>query len=427
VADASGVSLCWFASALPWPLVVFFWIWLRPGLLSGHFGDPGTLALVHAWVLGFLLSACLGAVYQLLPVVAGQSLAWPGLARLHLVLHVPGVLGMVAGFAAGNFRAAAGAGAVVLAGFVLCAVVILRTILLSRARDEVVTAFALSAVWLVLTGTAGLLLTLNRLHGFLPGDSLDWLRLHAHMGMVGVFVTLILGAAFRLLPMFTLGEVRSWGRVRLALLLSQGGLVGLLFSYAEHIAWASGVFGSLLALGVGLAAVEAGAVLDSRRKRLLDQGLGSFTSGAAVLLGAQVLGLALVLLAEPGGLFLLRGALVYGMLILGGALFLMICGMLLKIVPFLVWLRAYGKRVGRGPVPLASKLSLQWMEQAWFESHAVGLVVLLIGAARAEAVWLEWGAVLLFLSFSFLSFNLLRIARHLWKPEIAVSPQPKLS
>jgi hypothetical protein len=426
VADASGLSLCWFAAALPWPFVVMVWIWLRPGLLAGHFGDPGTLALTHAWVLGFLLTASLGAVYQLLPVVAGRSLAWPFLGRLHLLLHLPGVAGMVAGFAAGNFRAAAAAGAVTLAGFVLCAVAVLRTIQVSGTRDEVVSAFALSAGWLVLTGGAGLLLALNRLHGFLPGDSLDWLRLHAHMGLAGVFVTLILGAAFRLLPMFTLGEVRSWGRVRLALILSQGGLFGLLFSFAEHIGWASCVFGLVLASGVGFAALEASAVLATRKKRLLDHGLGAFKTGAAILMLAQVLGLSLLFGAEPGGLFLLRGAFVYGLLILAGALFLMICGMLLKIVPFLVWLRAYGKRVGHGPVPLASKLSLEGLEQAWLESHAVGLVVLLIGVARADATWLQWGAALLCLSFGALAVNLLRIARHLWSPQqVPAAPRPR--
>jgi len=418
VADASGLSLCWFATALPWPFVVLFWIWLRPVHLSGHFGDPGTLALAHAWILGFLLPSCLGAVYQLLPVVAGRSLAWPGMARCHLVLHVPGVMGLVAGFAAGNYRAAAGAGAVVLLGFVCCAATVLRTLWLSAARDEVVGAFAASACWLVLTGGAGLLLALNRLHGFLPGASLDWLRLHAHMGLAGVFVTLILGAVFRLLPMFTLGEVRSWARVRVALLLSQAGLLGLLFSFAEHIAWATGVFGVVLASAIALAVREAGAVLASRRKRLLDHGLRAFSAGAVVLLAAQVLGLALVLFAEPGGLFLLRGALGYGLLVVVGSLLLMICGMLLKIVPFLVWLRAYGKRVGRGPVPLASKLPVDWLEQAWFESHVIGLVLLLIGVARAESVWLQWGAAGLLVSFTLFTCNLVGVARHLWRPEV---------
>jgi len=418
VADASGLSLCWFATALPWPFVVIFWLWLRPGHLAGHFGDPGTLALAHAWLLGFLLSACLGAVYQLLPVVAGHSLAWPRLAWAHLALHVPGVLGLVAGFAAGNYRACLGAGAVVLLGFLLCAAAVLRTLLLSAARDEVVAAFAASACWLVLTGGAGLLLAFNRLHGFLPGASLDWLRLHAHMGLAGVFVTLILGAVFRLLPMFTLGEVRNWGRVRLALLLSQGGLFGLLFSFAEHIAWATGVFGVMLASAIVLAVLEAGAVLASRKKRLLDHGLRAFSGGAMVLVAAQVLGLALIVLAEPGSLFLVRGALAYGLLVVGGALFLMICGMLLKIVPFLVWLRAYGKRVGRGPVPLASGLPVTWLEQAWLESHAIGLVLLLIGVARAEPVWLQWGAAGLLVSFTFFTSNLLGVARHLWRPEV---------
>ena len=52
-----------------------------------------------------------------------------------------------------------------------------------------------------------------------------------------------------------------------------------------------------------------------------------------------------------------RAALAYAVLALGGWISLTIAGMMLKIVPFLVWYRVYGAQAGRAPVPTLAQLS----------------------------------------------------------------------
>jgi hypothetical protein len=65
------------------------------------------------------------------------------------------------------------------------------------------------------------------------------------------------------------------------------------------------------------------------------------------------LGLALALGVGSGP----RAALAYAVLALGGWVSLTIVGMMLKIVPFLVWYRVYAPRAGRERVPTLAQLS----------------------------------------------------------------------
>jgi hypothetical protein len=225
--------------------------------------------------------------------------------------------------------------------------------------------------------------------------------------------------------MFTLGEVRSWDRVVLALALTQGGLVGLSFGWLEDLAAGRVVFAALICAGLLLSALEARALLASRRKRVLDQGLQAFIVGGLALGLAAPLGLVMIATDWFDGALGGRVPLLYGLLVVGGALLPMVCGMLLKVFPFLVWMRAYAPRLGRGPVPLASQLPSPLLEQAWLETHLFALVLLALGFARSEAFWLPAGALMLLLSQLLLLSNFVRIALHLRTPRTAPAVSPK--
>jgi hypothetical protein len=240
---------------------------------------------------------------------------------------------------------------------------------------------------------------------------LTLLRAHAHAGLAGFFITLVQGVAFQLVPMFTLGAVKNTRRVALGLGAAQTGLVllttGLALSWAA-VTWAGA---GLLAGGIFCSGIELAATLRSRRKRVLEPGLQAFAAGAA-LVGAGVAGGVGVLIMEPGAAAL-RGTMAYGIVGIAGALALMVMGMLCKIIPFLVWMRAYGPRVGRQPVPAAHTLGHPVWERVWLGLQGGGVALLAAGAwSGAEAAvrtgaWLLAGGVLLFLC------NALRIVAHL--------------
>lgn len=415
MATQATLSLAWFGLAGAWLLAApLLGLVYAAALLDGA-SDPRILALTHAWVLGFLGSATFGGIYQLLSVAVGEELAWPRLAWIHGVLHAAGVPVMVVGFLRGNFAWVAAGGALVATGALSASLNMAVTIARARTKDAVAWAFGFAAFWLGTTVVAGFLLALNRVHPILPGNSATWLKVHAHMGIVGFYVTLLQGAAFRLLPMFTLGDVKNWMRVASGLGHTQAGLIGLIFALAEDIPVARVVFGATIAMGLAMSAAEAWSVVRSRRKRMLDTGVRAFLAGGGALAAAWVLGIVLAAWPGAGDAFSMNGEVAYGFLAIVGALALSVGGMMLKIVPFLVWMRRYGPVIGREPVPLASKLPSPALERAWFELHLLGLVLVLLGLARSEASWLVAGwAAILAASLASLA-NHGRVAAHLWR------------
>ena len=78
-------------------------------------------------------------------------------------------------------------------------------------------------------------------------------------------------------------------------------------------------------------------------------------------------------------------ALAYAVLVLGGWVSLTIAGMMLKIVPFLVWYRAYSPRVGREPVPTLAQLSWPRVEGVAYVLLTGGVIGLAGAVARASA------------------------------------------
>jgi hypothetical protein len=71
-------------------------------------------------------------------------------------------------------------------------------------------------------------------------------------------------------------------------------------------------------------------------------------------------------------------------LTLGSWASLTIAGMMLKIVPFLVWYRAYSPHVGRVPVPTLAQLSWPTVEGLAFALLSVGMAGLAVAAVVGE-------------------------------------------
>lgn len=400
------------------------WLLARPHLLLLPQVHPAVLALAHLWLPGFLLSASVGAVYQLMPVVLGTPLRLPAAAAwTHFALQAAGVPLLVGGFAAGRFEIVAAGGGLVGAGIGVLTAGTWRTFLASARRDAIAWSFPLAVSWLGAAVVFGLVLALNRRWAFLPWSVLDLLRAHAHVGLGGFFLTLLQGATFQLVPMFTLADLRGARRVGIALALTQAGLLVLVPGLAlgargVALAGAAGVVA-----GIAVTATALGATLRSRRRRQLDVGLKAFVLGAGVLVATAVAGLALLAggsLVESGG-----PVMAYGVAAIGVALSLMVMGMLCKIVPFLVWMRTYGPRAGRQPVPQAGALgSLAW-ERLWLWLHGGAGTVLVAGVGRAGAEATRWGAGLLALGAVFFLGNMLRVLLHVVRPQLG-APTPPL-
>ncbi|MBQ5948503.1 permease [Massilia sp. ST3] len=293
--------------------------------------SPVTLAMTHLLTLGFLTMTIVGALFQLLPVVAGvgiplarpvAALSWSALALGTVLLA--GALGLGLGPAA--YQAAAGV--LGLAGFVILAAVgtAISHKIVPAARP-LVRGVRLASAGLAVTIGLGASLALY-LSGMGPLDAPLLTDIHASWGLVGWVVALTATVSFQVIPMFQgtpayPRSLESWLPAALVALVAGWSAAALAGVGPLRLAAEAGV--ALLLLRY------AGATLLFFRKRKRAADVGTYYWVLAM--GS----LALAALVH----FLPLGAdqrpLLSGILVIAGFGMSAVNGMLYKIVPFLVW------------------------------------------------------------------------------------------
>ena len=423
LAAQGRLPLAFMALGLAWLVLATAMLALAPAALALPHSAPHVVAITHAWVLGFFVTIATGASYQIAPVALGTTLQSERYGWWHFGLHAVAVPGMVYAFWRWDMVLLGHFGAVFAIGIILFAVNTWQTVRRSGQRDVVAWSLAFAASWLLITVLAGLLLSLNRYWNFLPLNPVALLRAHAHLGLVGFFITLLQGVSFRLVPMFTLADVPDWRSVRVGLWLSQLGLLGLAPALAWQNGYAAAIFGAAILGGLIATGRALQRALATRKKRFVDPGISAFLRGGATLVLSAVLGLLLVWPttpwgSAPGGF----NAMVYAIAVFAGGLLPAVSGMLCKIVPFLTWMRAYGPKVGRVPTPAAGALTNPVLENWGLNLQAVAVLPLAAGAWLLSPAWLAVGAGLLGCGVILFTADMLTVLRHLWKPIVLTAP-----
>jgi hypothetical protein len=154
------------------------------------------------------------------------------------------------------------------------------------------------------------------------------------------------------------------------------------------------------------------AIARGRRRPALDWGLRFTLTAVGFLLPALALGLgfALDLIGGP------RLALAYAVLALGGWISLTIAGMMLKIVPFLVWFHVYGPRVGRGHIPTMAQLSSPRAEALAHALLTAGTALLAVMVAVGSVMGIRAAGTVLALGALAFAAALARTLHHVVAP-----------
>lgn len=427
LAAQGRLPLAFMGLALGWIVAACLLALCQPEIFELPHQNPLVVALTHAWVLGFLVTVACGAIYQLVPVALGTTLWSERLGWLHLTLHGVGVPIMVIAFRRWNLVLLGVGGSAVALGITCFAFNTWATVKSSTRRDATAWSIVLATAWLLSTVLAGLLLVANRKWAFIPLDPIALLRAHAHLGLVGFFVTLLQGVGIQLVPMFTLGVVKDWRLAKTGIWLSQLGLCAL----APALVWQVGPLET-----VGAAAIAAGLIfsgigliraLATRKKRRLDPGVVAFLRGGVGLIVVAGVGIVMSLIhpahsTSSAGL----NPTIYGLLAILGALVPCVAGMMCKVVPFLTWMRAYGPRVGRGPTPPAHSLTHPRIEHWALALQQIAVIPLIVGVWRSDERWLQIGTWVLAAGVALFVVDMLGVMKHLWiQPALAPAPTLK--
>lgn len=422
------------------------WLVAKPDLLSTYHYNQYVIAATHLFVLGWLSSVVMGAMYQLVPVALETKLYSQTLAKVQFGCHLVGFVGMVWMFERWNMKQVGHFGCVMFLGVCLFVYNLARTLL--RVPRWTVTATGVTAAlaWLSLTVTAGLCLATAKcsyeaadsiatatwvgalLHGlrsigsFMTHfDAISAMHAHAHLGVLGFFTILIVGVSYKLVPMFTLSEVQCRHRAGLSLVLLNIGLGGTFTCILLRSLWKM-AFTLLIILALAIYGWELIEILRARKRRALDWGMKMFF-GAVCLLALESL-LAVVLSWPRLPLNEFTGQLenLYGFLGLLGFVSLAVIGMLYKIIPFLVWFGTYSAKVGLAQVPSLAELYSARLQKIGFATYALGLVITGAGIVAAHGLLVRCGTLLLCLSLATLVVNIGLMLRHLLRPQLKPLP-----
>jgi hypothetical protein len=179
------------------------------------------------------------------------------------------------------------------------------------------------------------------------------------------------------------------------------------------------VAAALLLAALALYGFELRAILRARKRRVLDWGVRTFLTALTILVPVAALGLGLAwptLTLNP-----VTGQLenLYGFLGILGVVSLAITGMLYKIVPFLVWYRAYSPHIGLARVPSLADLYSQPVQVAGFWLYLAGLVTIAVGTVLPHGPVVRLGGALLLLAVLSLAVNVAIMLNHLRQPRIS--------
>lgn len=359
-------------------------LWSGADLFASRW-TPAALALTHLIAAGFMLQVMLGAMLQIMPVVAGANIDRP--LRFAALVHgaiTLGALILVAAFLSFSptlFKLAAILLGTGLAFFVLCA---------ARAlHGMVANSPTIQGLKHALAGLSGTLAL-----GLLMSASLGWsldlplmqlADIHLGWGFVAWATVLLAAVGSVVVPMFQLTPAYpGWfGRgFSFSMLLAV-----TLWTIAQGLQW-DFVASLLGATVVALAALFCTLTLNIQRrsKRARFDATQYFWR---VAMCSALAACAVWLLAStvPAVGQWSGWPLLCGVLVLFGAFMSVIVGMLYKIVPFLIWLHLQNQGQGRVAAPNMKKIIAERAMDRQMLAHFASCALLLL------AVWWPVGFV----------------------------------
>jgi hypothetical protein len=382
-------------------------LWLGPSLLDSRW-QPAVLALTHLMTLGFLGMAMVGAMMQLLPVVAASPVARPvGVARAVHLLLIPGVLMLAGGFLLGMPLPMRLAMVLLGAGFMIFIAAAGLSLWRAPSGNPTMIGMRFAVAGLLVTVVLGLILASNYGWTWWLTRWVQLTNLHATWGLLGWVGLLVIGVSYQVVPMFQLTPaypkpMTRWLSGMLFLLLLLGSATFLL-PEGRAQAQATRVVALLLVAAFAVFALVTLRLQLQRRRKQSDVTLLFWRFGMACLLLALVMGLAGQ--AMPAWAGAQKVNFMMAFLFIAGFAVSVVNGMLYKIVPFLIWFHLQSLLIGVVRVPNMKLIMPEpgMRRQMWLHFAAVPALAL-------SALWppLIYPAALLFgTSMILLEINLL--------------------
>lgn len=383
--------------------------------LQGHYFHPKLLAITHMAALGWGTLIIFGAAYQLIPVVFETELSTYRLPWISLILFISGLPLLVFSFwnfNPGNMMQTGGI--LLLLSVILFCITVFLTAKDNPKKASIQQKFIItSCVWLILTVLLGVLLVFNFRHPFLSKDHLHFLRLHAHMGIGGWFLLLIIGVSSRLIPMFIVSRVqntrllsRSYYLINLSLILF------VIDTYFFGINHKTCLIFLIMLGGIILFFIYVISCFRSRIKKQIELPISN-TILSFVLMVLAVALLPLIihrhLKGDPSAVHFTT---LYGSLLFMGWISALVLGQAFKTFPFIVWTRKYEQLAGKQKTPLPADLYKKNLLKCQTAAFILFCISFFTGLVVKSETLLFAGAGLLIITAAVYIINLVIVFFH---------------
>ncbi len=243
------------------------------------------------------------------------------------------------------------------------------------------------------------------------------MSIHAHLGLVGWFLLLVIGVGSRLIPMFLISKYTNNKTLWWIFGLINFGLISFIVFKLFEI--------TPISFYVSITLVLAGIILFGRhclkaykvriRRKVDKQMKTSLLSIIQMLLPFFVLITALLFLPTDTHSNII---LLYGFCVFFGWITAIILGMTFKTLPFIVWNKVYHIKAHKGKTPAPKELFSENIYNIMLITYLIGFILFIFGLMFINQIILKSGAMALLIAAILYFFNVNKTLLHKSKSQL---------
>ncbi|MCY0900621.1 MAG: hypothetical protein OWU32_00360 [Firmicutes bacterium] len=408
-----SVTIWYISVALLWCLPSMILVGLSlPAAITGNIGASMVLTAIHAIILGVLLTAAAGVLWQFVPI-AFQARPLPRhVLYWHLPTHTLSVLFMSYGFLTHNFDIVAVGGSCLMLVTLAYGTFLVVSLRHARNRTPVFSQLGWPLLFLPVIMFIGILLAAGMISG-----SNQWLATHAVIGLFGFWALLVIILSYKFFPMFALSHGYQASPQRVVRLYLAGLVLLILGIWSpEHVTQfvsplhLLGLLGAVISLIAELLFVrDASHILRARKRKRLAPALSAAICSTVIVLTATTAAIVSTSLHLGGA----PVPIAYAFLI--GGLIPLLLSYLHKIVPFLRFEFRFSHAPDRKAAPalddMVQRIPFVVGMSAYGVASALSFLLLCFGDANMVRAWGSRVGLVQALGVMIIGYGLLRILR----------------
>jgi len=381
-------------------------------LLTVYYNNQ-LIAITHIIILGWASMIVFGALYQLIPVVYETSLYSEKLARITFWMFLISVSSLSYSFWIGSYTNLLFYSSILMFSSLLLFIINLHLTYKKTSKRNIQSKFINTGIyWLALTELLGTIIVFNFRYNFLSETHLHYLKIHAHFGLIGWFLLLIIGSSSILIPMFMVSHNLKESKLNKAYYLINIALILLsidwLFIHTQYFIM---FYWILFSVGISFFLSYVYDAYIKRLKKKLDIGLKYTVFAVTLMILPIALAVFLIVKGETTA-FVLRMSTIYGFSIFFGVISMLIFGQTYKTLPFIVWLNKYQPYVGKQKTPFPRELYSEKITNFQFYTYLFSISFMILGILFKNRIILQIGSLILIIVALLNLWNILKIAFH---------------